>query len=354
MSGILDRGLSKARQRVEAGLDLNGLREIHHSMRDEAIQWLKAGCSPIQVTEALSQWHDWIMQRVIRMAEEKEHGPLPRYCWLLLGSGGRREATFWTDQDHALVYEAVNSGSDERFARLAEEVARGLERAGYPLCEGNVMASNPRWRGTVEEWSKRIDAWVETPSLDHTRFLMILADGRPVYGAEELAFRLLRKMTTGIQQNPAALGKEAERAAHQPIPLGWFHHFYRERYGPYAGCINLKAGGYLQMLEAVRIWALHHGLDAASTKERVDQLVAKGHWEQGKGEEVLRAFDTFLQFRLRLHADQEKPAVTPHHYLNPTVLSRDENKQLTDAMRAARLLQKELQRNRNRWNKGDS
>ncbi len=77
--------------------------------------------------------------------------PFP-FCWITFGSEGRKEQTFKTDQDNALIYETPDDESDQSklarsyFRRFGQEATQHLNACGYPLCKGKMMASNPRWR----------------------------------------------------------------------------------------------------------------------------------------------------------------------------------------------------------------
>ena len=61
------------------------------------------------------------------------------WCWLALGSEGRGEQTFATDQDNALLFvadDAAQAAIAARAARsaFAREVNECLDRLGFPLC----------------------------------------------------------------------------------------------------------------------------------------------------------------------------------------------------------------------------
>jgi CBS domain-containing protein len=64
-----------------------------------------------------------------------------RGCWLAFGSEGRSEQTIATDQDNGLLHDPA--ADRPAWLALAREVNEALDACGYPLCKGNVMASNP-------------------------------------------------------------------------------------------------------------------------------------------------------------------------------------------------------------------
>ncbi len=91
------------------------------------------------------------------------------WCWLALGSEGRGEQTFATDQDNAMLFAA------RRRRRRAAQRASGCSPSratstrastalGFPLCTGNVMASNPDLCLSMEEWKAKFLDWIREPT----------------------------------------------------------------------------------------------------------------------------------------------------------------------------------------------
>ena len=66
------------------------------------------------------------------------------------------EQTLVTDQDNALIME----GPKEAFLEFADRVNRDLDACGFPLCKGDIMARNPRWCLTLQEWRSVFDGWI--------------------------------------------------------------------------------------------------------------------------------------------------------------------------------------------------
>ncbi|MEI2647621.1 MAG: DUF294 nucleotidyltransferase-like domain-containing protein [Dermatophilaceae bacterium] len=90
---------------------------------------------------------DAVERRLIGIAEEKLGPPPVPYCWVSLGSRARQEQALAADQDNAIIL-SDEAGPEHAayFAALADEVTTALVECGYPLCPGEIMASNPRWR----------------------------------------------------------------------------------------------------------------------------------------------------------------------------------------------------------------
>ena len=122
------------------------------------------------------------MRKVIEFAL-RQLGPAPLpWCWLAFGSEGRREQTFRTDQDNALVYAdpatpAEEAAARDWFARFARFMKDGLMRCGFALCPANYMADNPRWNQPLSAWRELFTKWITNPgpeALLHARDLLRL------------------------------------------------------------------------------------------------------------------------------------------------------------------------------------
>ncbi|NIQ93291.1 MAG: cyclic nucleotide-binding protein, partial [Desulfuromonadales bacterium] len=125
------------------------------------------------------------------MKAEGHAPPDIRFCFLIMGSGGRREMLLDPDQDNGLIYEDV---PDERlpeieafFGPFSEKLVDALHQVGYPLCEGKVMANNPIWRGRLKDWRERLTDWVNDPEPQKVRYSSIFFDFVSLAGEASLA-----------------------------------------------------------------------------------------------------------------------------------------------------------------------
>ncbi|SEN42520.1 DUF294 nucleotidyltransferase-like domain-containing protein [Lihuaxuella thermophila] len=335
---------------IQKALDYDQLLELHHAMP----AWIRRCFLHRRVPGSvacrrISEWHDRMIKRVIQLAEEKFQRRigqrLPAYSWIVFGSGGREEPTFWTDQDNGLVYDYPANIEpeqvDEWFVRFSDIIVTGLEKAGYPFCEGNVMATNPRWRGSLKKWEKQFQTWAADPISQHHRFLMIAADMRHIYGDPSLANDLRILLSQAFQQHPGVLKKAAEFNAHLPLPLGIFGQWYKERYGEHAGKVNVKQGGYLQLTGALRILNCKYRAERSSSAERLKKLSEEIDSLFKYRKEIQESLDLFLTLRLLQHVTDEVEGKKPEDYIDPHRLDPQLEKQWKKAIKWARWLQQE-------------
>ncbi|MGE5701407.1 MAG: DUF294 nucleotidyltransferase-like domain-containing protein [Clostridia bacterium] len=302
--------------------------------------------------EEINCTHDRLIIRCLQLSlfamERQGMGipPVP-YALLLFGSGGRREQSLTSDQDHGLVY-ALPSGLDDVqavrihrfFADLADILVAGLAEAGYPPCIGNVISSNPRWRLSLDQWKQQIDMWHDDPTWEHVRYLLMVADARMIYGDPKLFEEFTDHFHRCLLQQPPIIDRLVSNTLHHRVPLGMFGHIYKEAHGVYPGAINIKNGLYLPFVNCIRLLSLINGSYATSTIDRLHYL----REQQLLPEALCRDVELYFRFALGLRIlacnQWHDNRYLSNSYLKAESLSKDTLHMLRQAMRMAILLQK--------------
>ena len=81
-----------------------------------------------------------------------------RGCLIVMGSEGRGEQTFRTDQDNGLILSEPVAGEGPR--SIPRRVFDALETFGFPPCPGKVMVRNPQWSKTAAEFRDDFRRWL--------------------------------------------------------------------------------------------------------------------------------------------------------------------------------------------------
>ena len=148
---------------IDAQTNVQDLAKANHRISGLLPLLLREGAKASHVTRVVAEMNDRLIVKILQFAEAKLGPPPVPYCWVVLGSEGRREQTFKTDQDNALIYadSEDQSSAREYFAQLAVFAQDALSTCGYPLCPGNYMASNPRWRQPLSAWMTYFHEWID-------------------------------------------------------------------------------------------------------------------------------------------------------------------------------------------------
>jgi CBS domain-containing protein len=293
------------------------------------------------VTRVLSRLNEGITSRVLELLAPRFRLPSARWCWLGLGSEGRLEQTLATDQDNGLVFSASDDGEARQlrelflpFARAANE---GLAECGFPLCDGGVMAGNPRWCLSRSEWLENFSAWVRTPEPEALLNAAIFFDFRPLHGDAGLALELRRAVSELARGNEIFLRMLAVNALTASPPLGRLREFATEAES--GGVVDLKKFGSRIFVDAARILALGAGISDTSTVQRLRRVAAEGGMTSSDAEAAIHAFHALQGIRLAVQMGSER---APLNQVDPDRLNEFDRRVLLEALRQARSLQQRL------------
>lgn len=332
---------------------LGGLANIRREIISVARTLLSETRQTPEVMEILSYIHHGIIRQVYdicmeQMLEEGHVVPNIRYCFLLMGSGGRREMLLNPDQDNGFIYENVPDAQmpeiDAFFVPLAEKIVAALNRVGYPLCTGKVMANNPLWRGRIRDWDTRISDWVNNPEPQKVRYSSIFFDFTPLAGDPVLAQDLRDIVDREIREFQAFLYHMMSLDLRYKVPVGLLGRFVTEKSGEHKGELSLKQGGSIYIVDCIRMFTLEKGLHELTTLDRLKALVKRNVFSQETAEHIRAAFEALTFLRLRNEIGLIEEGKAPSHYLNPHHLSKTEQDLLKEAFHAVSKLQEATKR----------
>ena len=254
--------LRRTSERIRAAERVGELVEAAADVRELARQLLAHGVDAEHLTAMTSALNDALSQRVIALAAARHALPHP-WCWLALGSEGRLEQTFVTDQDNALIFAAADPGAARAaFLAFAGEVNRDLDACGFPLCKGDIMARNPRWCLSLQEWRAVFEGWIDNSDGQALLDASIFFDLRPLAGEAALAGELRTAVLARTRSNKVFQRALAETALRSTPPLGLLQDFSADE-------LDLKASGARPIADAARVLALAGGIGETGTAPRL-------------------------------------------------------------------------------------
>lgn len=305
-----------------------------------AVAASESGVGAEAVTRALSLLNDEIVARLLELTQTHFRLPPASWCWLGLGSEGRMEQTLTTDQDNAFIF-AASDGREARELRehmlpFARAINQALADCGFPLCDGDVMAGNPTWCLSLDEWRECFSHWIRTPEPEALLNASIFFDFRPLFGDAALAEQLRRHLTGIARGNDIFLRMMAVNALQAPSPLGRIKDFVTD--ADAGDSLDLKKFGSRLFVDAARILALADGVAAASTIARLNGLVASGSLRADEAAAAHHAFVALQGIRL----DVQRTGLLPDNRVVPEQLNEFDRRILLEALRQARNLQRRL------------
>ncbi|GAW29580.1 DUF294 nucleotidyltransferase-like domain-containing protein [Carboxydocella sp. ULO1] len=333
---------------IETSRNLDDLVQATREV-DQVLVGLLAENAPIEeIFVVMSEFYDRLTAKVIQLAEEEmvQAGlgtpPVP-YCFITMGSGGRKEQVLRTDQDNGIIYADVPANLAEEaqnyFLTLGEKIVNGLVACGFARCKGNVMASNPEWTKPLRQWYLDVTSWIAQPVPEIVRKLTIFLDFRPVYGKKELAQDLRHFVHRRVEDYPVLLHFLAKDDLEYKVPLGFFRQFITEKHGEHKNEIDLKRAVCVHMVDCARIFALKWGIDETSTLGRLKIMEQRNIFNPEDSEYYSTAYKILMTLRLKNNLKKLEQGLEADNWINPNQLPKKEAATLRYAMLAVDKLQ---------------
>ncbi|PKP11146.1 MAG: nucleotidyltransferase [Bacteroidetes bacterium HGW-Bacteroidetes-3] len=287
---------------IKNAKDAETLKHIRTKASDLTKGYLEQEIPIYFVTKVISEINTAITKKAIRMSiSEIGKQPPVSFSWLALGSQGRKEQLLMTDQDNALVFENVGPAEynavKNYFLELAEKVTEKLNIVGFDYCPANIMASNPKWCITLEEWEQQFEAWITDPIPEKILLSIIFFDFELIYGDETLYTKMAESVFKTIEKNQIFLSFLGKVTLDNPPPLGFFKQFLVEQDGENKDSFDIKSRAIRPLVDAARILSLYHNLRVNNTISRYEKLMEVEPQNRELFESCANAFKILLQFR---------------------------------------------------------
>jgi len=330
--------------RIDCAPDVGALAGLASEIRGVAIALIEQDAGAGILTQVMSTLNDGVSRRIIALVVPRHRLPAAGWCWLTLGSEGRSEQTFVTDQDNGLVFSAADHAEARMlrplFLAMAQEVNGALDACGMPLCKGGIMAGNEQWCLSVEEWQRSFSTWILTPEPQALLNATIFFDFRAQYGDESLALALRQHLQRLAPQAAGFLHMMAANAVAVEPPLGRLRDFVSQE--GQQGRVDLKKHGSRLFVDATRVFALSAGIAPVGTVPRLRESVMAARLN---GQDMAAAVLAFRHLqRIRLLDQHRKLAAgqMPDNLLDPDTLNALDRRILVESLKQARRLQHAL------------
>ncbi len=334
--------LKQLSTQIRAAADLPTLQHLAGQIRQFARNLLGQGVQSRQLTELISHLNDVLTERLVHLVAVRRGLDLGAACWLAFGSEGRSEQTVATDQDNGLVFSSDDAAADRpRWLALALEVNEALDACGYPLCKGQVMASNPACCLTVAEWQQRFADWIEHGAPEDLLNASIYFDLRPLCGNLALAQPLREMPAREAARVPRFLKQMAENALRNRVPLNWRGAIETQGNDGHQW-LDLKLHGTAIFVDAARLFALAAGLPALGTRARLEAAAPALRVAAQESEAWVTAFEFLQMLRLQVQIGAAQTAENPN-LIDVASLNEIDRRMLKETVRIARRLQQRIE-----------
>ena len=349
----LERSRREMLARATQATSYSELREIEHALTAlETAQFVASG-SVTGLHRACTEFRDRLAERTLVLVESelaRTHGPAPcTYALISMGSDGREEQTLITDQDYLIVYaDGAEDQVDEYFRVFSELLVERLAEVGFAKCTGDIMPSNPTWRGSLLQWKRRLMAIVRYEYEEYAKNLMdliVLSDARFVAGDAVIANQLVEMIRDFEQSYFQVLWGMARQATEMKVGLSLFGQIWTDREGEHRGLFNIKLLGWAPLVMNVRILAVNSGLTVTNTLQRIAKLEQGKRLSAANAAELTEAYHVLTRHRVHLQIRQLRGEQPDSYFLDPTRLTPPQQEAICRALASIKDLQNVIRTN---------
>ncbi|MBF0457386.1 MAG: cyclic nucleotide-binding/CBS domain-containing protein [Nitrospirae bacterium] len=321
---------------IESQSSVNGLIPVSGKINGVYNMLLSDGARAGNVLRIITEINDRLVRKVITLTEEDLSPPPVAYAWIVFGSEGRKEQTFKTDQDNAVIYgdpadELEAQAAHDYFARFSVLVRDNLLKVGFPPCPGNYMASNPIWRQPLKTWKKYAANWTATPSSKAVLNTVTIFDSRTINGDESLLTAFREHLQSHITGNRLLLGNVASLSIKNAPPIGFLKAFVVEKSGEHKDMLNLKVKGVAPIVDLARLFALEKGVGITSTLKRIESLADTHSIVKEYAEELIHAFEFIMLLRIQHQFEKIRRGLPPDNFIRPDKLTNLQKRTVREA-----------------------
>lgn len=297
----------------------------------------------VSLTNIITVINDAIGSRIHQLALShmsilEKGAPPVKFAWIGMGSEGRKAQTIRTDQDNGIIFENVAPGDYDEvkkwFLEYAEIVVNGLNECGFPLCTGNIMATNPELCNSVDKWKEQFEFIITKANAKQLLEASIYFDFRCIYGKEELATELWDFLFESMKTHNFFMRHFSENlleASRPPVrKWAWRAPDFLNLIPP---PFDIKREGTAPLDAAIRLLALHNEIKETNTLKRLQAILEKGNMPKSLADNIHVAFDFILKLRFKLEFTMDTEIKSLDHIVNPKELSQIELRKLKDTLK---------------------
>jgi PAS domain S-box-containing protein len=304
--------------------DFRGLKTIHDKYILSLLPVIDTSSDSSLVFNNLSFISDSVCIKLINQGIEKFGEPPTKFCFVTLGSEGRKEQTLSTDQDNAIVFKDVDESEFENvkqyFDSLAEYVCNALDVIGYDFCVGGIMAKNTEYCQSSSIWKNYFNKWINTGTGKNLLDISVFFDMRVIYGEKQMVEDIREYIDLLTAKNPAYLMLLAQNSLKLKPQVGFWGNILLETAGAPPETVNIKET-ITPITNFARIYSLKYNVNEVSTIGRLKNLRNENILSESSFQNILQAYKYLQLMRLKQQSNLIGKGLKPDNLINTKHLS---------------------------------
>ena len=311
---------------IENCSSLDELKTLRNSIY-QIVKPLINETGSIQVfNKMISLYNDNITKVIINTALKETGTPPVSFAFITIGSSGREELAFNSDQDNAIIYEEDDRFSKQEiqnyFLTLSEKICHYLNNSGLPLCKGGYMAMNEKWCQPVSKWKEYFSEWINNAEPVNVMNISVFFDLRFIYGNTALFNDVENYVFETLKGKSAFFYFLAQSVIGFKPPVSVFGNIITDN-SRKTETIDIKHC-LAPVIMFARIYALYNNIRKKSTIERLNDLNAAELLNVTLHKEVLFHYNYLMQLRMKHQIEMLEKKEEPDNYILPKKLTEME------------------------------
>jgi CBS domain-containing protein len=305
-------------RRIDLAQSLSELTRISQDLTPMVQTLLEQGTRTEHIMQLVSEVNRHLFIKTFSLCfPESLHDKI---CLFVMGSEGREEQIFRTDQDNGLILEEELDA--DSLIPYCTAFNHQLLAMGYPPCPGNIMLTNPLWRQTLRNFDSQIQGWTRDFHPQNSIYLSALSDAKPIAGQLGLCEKLREKLHHAIAQENALLPSFALSIQQFETPLGLFGDLSLSDDKQHLHQLDVKKGGLFVLIHGLRCLALEQGILETNSLERLKALSHHSLIDAELAKDLQEAFSFISQLRLEAMLEAQLAHEPLSNFISPSRLSR--------------------------------
>jgi PAS domain S-box-containing protein len=305
IAAMQQNSVSHLIREIEATQDIDHILKIHNRVPVLVNALIESGDNTHNITRIITSVSDTIAKRILTMAIESLGEPPCDFAFMVMGSEGRMEQTLSTDQDNAIVFEDVSEEKSklafEYFLKLGKKLSHDLNAVGYKFCDGEIMASNPKWTQPLSVWKDYFTEWITQSDPQSVLEASIFFDFRGVFGKTSLVTSLRQHVNNTVEGKSVFFYHLAQSIIKYKAPLSLFGKIIDKNHSSDQIKLDIKKV-LLPIMSFSRLYSLFQQQDETNTLARIKQLYQLQVIPKSMYDELVLSYNYLMQIRFRSQA----------------------------------------------------
>ena len=304
---------------VEIAENIDQIEKITNKLPALIRALIDSGARTQNITRIITSLTDVITNRVIVLAIETLGKAPCEFAFITVGSEGRMEQTLATDQDNGIVFDNVDKDNNlvckAYFLELGRNVTKALDQLGFKYCNGEVMASNPRWVLSLDEWKNQFKDWINNSDPKSILEAGIFFDFRCVYGKQELTNNLQDYIFQALDNKAVFFQHMASPILKYKSVINLFGNIVGDSKSNEHSAIDIKKI-ILPIVCFIRIYALKNKITETNSILRLEKLHSLNFISKTLYNDIIVSYNYLMLLRFRFQANELLKKQSPDNLIN--------------------------------------